>query len=132
MMRQLIYSDAAAKSRLEMIVHPMIASKIEEAAAQAECQGAKCILFDIPLLVESGRWRSNLNRILVVDCPEEIQIQRVRTRDGLENDEITRIINSQVSPRNRLNAADYVLWNGNISIIKLDELVGDIALEFGL
>lgn len=131
-MRQLIYSDPSSKSRLEAIIHPLITWTIEEAAAQAQSTGTKCVLFDIPLLVESGRWRTKLDSIVVVDCPEEVQVQRVKSRDGLEQNEIARIIRSQASPKARLCAADHVIWNAHISVIELDELVGEIAMEFGL
>jgi dephospho-CoA kinase len=66
--------DPAAKQRLEAIIHPLVGQTTGEQARQAIDEGHPCVVFDIPLLVESGHWRTKLNRIIVVDCDEGTQI----------------------------------------------------------
>lgn len=83
-MRQLVFQDATARQRLEAITHPLIAQLTEQQALQAQQLGARLLVFDVPLLVESGRWRQQLDAVLVVDCEPETQIQRVMARNGLE------------------------------------------------
>ncbi len=65
-MRKLAFSDPGAKTRLERIVHPLVGQAIAREAAQAESGGVRCIVFDIPLLVESAPWRPRLDRVLVL------------------------------------------------------------------
>jgi dephospho-CoA kinase len=79
-MRSAVFSDPAVKRRLEAILHPLI--RIETERAAAEAQGAYRI-FVVPLLVESGKWKERVSRVLVVDCPEELQVSRVIARNGL-------------------------------------------------
>ena len=95
-------------------------------------RGESCIVFDIPLLVESGYWRKLLDRVLVVDCSQQTQIERVMHRDGLSAVEIQRILASQASRQCRLRIADLVLFNDGISVKQLADQVGQIAAEFGL
>lgn len=131
-MRALIYSDASARIRLEAIVHPIVAQTIGDQARLADAAGARCIVFDIPLLVESHHWRTTLDRVLVVDCREETQIERVRVRNGLSADEVRKIIASQ-APRNlRLRTADAVMFNDSITIEDLAQQVQEIGTQFEL
>ena len=126
-MRALIYSDASAKVRLEAIVHPIVGQTIGDQARLADAAGARCIVFDIPLLVESRHWRTMLNRVLVVDCREDTQIDRVTTRNGLSPDQVRKIIASQ-APRNlRLQTADAVIYNDGITIEDLARQVQEIG-----
>ncbi len=126
-MRALIYSDASAKVRLEAIVHPIVGQTIGDQARLADAAGARCIVFDIPLLVESSHWRTMLNRVLVVDCREDTQIDRVTTRNGLSPDQVRKIIASQ-APRNlRLQTADAVIYNDGITIEDLARQVQEIG-----
>ncbi len=112
-MRQLVFSDPAARQKLESIVHPLINRETERQAQDAVDQGKRCLVFDVPLLVESvARWRGKLDSILVVDCPPEVQIARVMARSGLAREEIQRIIDAQASREERLAAADVVIHNG--------------------
>ncbi|MBY4598157.1 dephospho-CoA kinase [Ottowia caeni] len=112
-MRQLVFADPAARQRLEAIVHPLISAETERQAQAATAKGKKCLVFDVPLLVESGaRWRSKLDRVLVIDCPPEVQIARVMARSGISQDEVQRIIEAQASRASRLAAADMVIFNG--------------------
>jgi dephospho-CoA kinase len=131
-MRALIYSDASAKVRLEAIVHPIVGQTIGDQARQAEVAGARCIVFDIPLLVESRHWRKTLHRVLVVDCREETQIDRVTVRNGLSVAEVRKIIAAQ-APRNlRLKTADAVMFNDGITIEDLAQQVQEIGTQFEL
>lgn len=107
-MRALVFSDATAKGRLESILHPLIRSATETAAREAS--GAYRI-FVVPLLVESGNWRQRVSRVLVVDCPERLQVERVMARNGLPEDQVRAIMAAQASRRERLAAADDVVVN---------------------
>ena len=131
-MRALIFSNPAAKVQLEGIVHPLVAKAIAEQSRQADDAGARCIVFDIPLLVESRHWRQTFQRVLVVDCSEATQIHRVSVRNALSNDDIKKIIASQ-SPRVlRLRAADAVLFNDGITIEDLEQQVREMGTQFEL
>ncbi len=113
-MRALVFSDPAAKARLEAILHPMIRDAVYAASLLGT---APYVIFDIPLLVESGTWRDRLDRVLVVDCPEEVQLARVMARNGLPAEQVRAIMAAQVPRQVRLAAADDVVDNG-----------GDLAL----
>lgn len=131
-MRMRVFTDPYAKKQLEHIVHPLVAHAIHAKAQSAESGGAKCIVFDIPLLVESPHWRKNLHRILVVDCLESTQIKRVCRRNALPADQVVQIIISQASRKQRLAAADAVIFNDDIELSVLDARVAEMACEFGL
>lgn len=131
-MRALVYSNPGAKAQLEGIIHPLVGQAIADQARQAERGGARCIVFDIPLLVESAQWRKALDRILVVDCTEATQVTRVMGRDGLTAADIERIMVAQASRRQRLGAADIVVFNDRVGIDQLARLVREIGLQFGL
>jgi dephospho-CoA kinase len=131
-MRQLIYTDATAKTRLESIVHPVVGQEIARQAEQAERSGSPCIVFDIPLLVESKHWRKSLHRILVVDCMEPTQVARVVARNGFSAAEVEKIMAAQASRKTRLCAADAVLFNDGITLDVLAQHVQEIGTQFGL
>ena len=107
-MRDCVFSDMAAKARLEAILHPLIRVETERAAAQAR---GPYLLFVVPLLVESGNWRQRVSRVLVVDCPEQLQIDRVMQRSGLSDAQVRAIMATQSSRTARLAAADDVVLN---------------------
>jgi dephospho-CoA kinase len=107
-MRAAVFSEPAAKRRLEAILHPLI--RIETERAAAEAQGAYRI-FVVPLLVESGKWKERVSRVLVVDCPEDLQVSRVIARNGLAEDQVRAIMAAQASRQARLDAADDVIVN---------------------
>jgi len=107
-MRQLVFSDAAQKARLEAILHPLIRQETEAAAAQAT--GAYT-MFVVPLLVESGSWRQRVARVLVIDCDEATQVARVMKRNALSEAQVRAIMAAQVPRATRLAAADDVLEN---------------------
>ena len=131
-MRARVFSDPFARQQLEHIVHPLVQHGIETQAELAQASGVRCIVFDIPLLVESAHWRSALDRVLVIDCTEDTQVHRVVTRSGLAEAEIRKIICAQAPRTTRLNAADLVLFNDAISIAELEARVGEIGKQFGL
>lgn len=107
-MRSAVFSDPDIKRRLEAILHPLI--RIETERAAAEAQGAYRI-FVVPLLVESGKWKDRVTRVLVVDCPEELQLARVIARNGLTDAQVRAIMAAQATRQARLDAADDVIVN---------------------
>jgi dephospho-CoA kinase len=131
-MRTLVFSDSSAKARLEAIIHPLVQQGIARQAEQAELAGAPCIVFDIPLLVESGHWRQSLHRVLVVDCLPQTQIARVVQRSGLSADAVQKIIATQATRIKRLAAADAVLFNDGIDLDHLKWLVAEIGQQLRL
>ncbi|HQX59032.1 MAG: dephospho-CoA kinase [Rhodoferax sp.] len=131
-MRQASFSDPAARATLESIVHPLVAQESALREQNALDAGAPCIVFDVPLLVESRRWRQRVDLVLVVDCLVEVQISRVMARSGLARDEIERIISAQVSRTERLRAADIVIFNAGPSREQIADEVNQIARRFGL
>jgi dephospho-CoA kinase len=107
-MRGIVFADGAARKRLEAILHPMIRAETERLVREA---ASPYVILMIPLLVESGNPRERCDRVLVVDCPEEIQIERVMARSGLARPEVEAIMASQASRAARLAAADDVIDN---------------------
>lgn len=108
-MRRLVFSDGSAKGRLEAILHPLI-RRVSEARCAAATT-APYIILVVPLLLESGAYRTQVQRILVVDCEEETQVSRVVARSGLTHDEARAIMAAQASRAQRLAAADDVILN---------------------
>lgn len=131
-MRHLIHGDPQARQQLESIIHPLVALETQVQAEHAAAQGRTCIVFDIPLLVESARWRQRVDHVLVVDCPAAIQICRVMARSQLTHHQVEKIMASQASRARRLAAADTVIFNGEHSLTQLEHEVDQIAQRFGL
>jgi dephospho-CoA kinase len=131
-MRLQVFSDPTAKLRLEAIVHPLVAAETTQQAGAAESKGARCIVFDVPLLVESGRWRQQLHQVLVVDCTEERQVSRVMARNGWTREAVQKILDAQASRRQRLAAADVCIYNESQSLAELASLARAAAARFGL
>ena len=90
------------------------------------------MVFDIPLLVESGRWRQQLDQVLVVDCREATQIGRVSLRNGWSPEAVKKIIAGQASRAQRRAAADTCLYNDGLPLDALEALVRRLARRFGL
>ncbi|MGZ3159356.1 MAG: dephospho-CoA kinase [Burkholderiaceae bacterium] len=107
-MREHVFADPVAKKRLESILHPLIRMETARAAKQAT---GEYLLFVVPLLVESGTWKDQVSRILVVDCPEELQIKRVVQRNGLTESQVRAIIATQATREARRAVADDILLN---------------------
>lgn len=131
-MRTLVFNDPGAKMRLESIIHPLVSQEIAAQAQAAEDASAALIVFDIPLLVESGHWRQSLHRVLVVDCQESTQVARVAARNGLPVADVEKIVSAQAPRAKRLAAADVVLYNDGLSLDQLARETGEIATRFGL
>lgn len=131
-MRALVFANPRAKQQLEHIVHPLVGQAIAGQARFAEQSGARCIVMDIPLLVESAHWRASLDRVLVVDCSEATQVARVKARNGLSDAEVLTIMANQAPRNKRLAAADSVVFNDGINLNQLAELVYEIGHQFGL
>lgn len=131
-MRTLAFADATAKKRLEAIVHPLVGQETARQAQQALDGGHRLLVFDIPLLVESGRWRQQLDRVLVIDCEPSTQIGRVAARSGLTREAIEAIIAAQVPRAQRLAAADCVIFNDCITVDELGHQTRLLAQRFGL
>ncbi|MBV6273357.1 dephospho-CoA kinase [Alcaligenaceae bacterium CGII-47] len=107
-MRRLVFEQPKRRAALEAILHPLIDDQVR---AQAQRARGTYLVYVVPLLVESGRWRSRVDRICVVDCDPVTQIARVQARSGLTSDAITRIMSAQASRAVRLAAADDVVLN---------------------
>jgi dephospho-CoA kinase len=131
-MRERAYADQAARQQLERIVHPLVGEEIARQVDAALAAGSRCIVFDIPLLVESGRWRGELDRILVVDCSAATQLARVAARSGLAAAEVEAIIAAQAPRALRLAAADLVICNEALTMQELAGEVAQAAQSFGL
>jgi dephospho-CoA kinase len=132
-MRALIFKDPQAKRLLENIIHPLVSVLSQELAQTAMRHGQTVLVFDVPLLVESGaRWRSQLDRVLVVDCEAQTQRQRVLQRSGLSHEDSDRIMAQQASRTQRLACADIVIVNEGLNFDGLDCLTGLVAADFGL
>ncbi|MEO7116609.1 MAG: dephospho-CoA kinase [Caldimonas sp.] len=121
-MRAAAFADADARARLEAILHPLIGVEVALQAAAA-APTAPAIVFDVPLLVESGRWRARVDRVWVVDCDESVQIERVAARPGWTEAAARAVIAQQASRRARRDAADAVIDNGMCSIAELGDEV---------
>jgi len=131
-MRERAYAHPEARRDLEQIIHPLVGEEIGRQVDAAFAAGARCIVFDIPLLVESGRWRREVDRVLVVDCEPETQVARVTARSGLGPDEVRAIIAAQAPRGLRLAAADLVICNERLSLEALRNEVEQAARTFGL
>lgn len=131
-MRRLVFSDRTAKVRLEQIVHPLVTQEIARQTTLAAKQSVRCLVFDIPLLVESGHWRKNLDRVLVVDCDVATQVDRVVRRNGLAPGVVQSIVDAQTTRHNRLQAADIVIFNQGKSLDEIAQEVAWLRAQFGL
>jgi len=107
-MRARVFADPVEKQKLEAILHPLIYRETERAATAAI---GSYTIFVVPLLIESGMWKSRVSRVLAVDCSEQTQIERVMRRTGLTETQVRAIMAAQVSREVRLAAADDVVLN---------------------
>jgi dephospho-CoA kinase len=134
-MRQLIVSNPMAKAQLEAIVHPAVGQSIANQQLLAVQAGVALMVLDIPLLVESGRWRAQLDQVVVVDCTEATQLQRVLARpssQGWTQQQVQHIISLQATRKQRLAAADAVICNDGIDLQTLHTHVAQLARQFEL
>ncbi|MFN3885049.1 MAG: dephospho-CoA kinase [Rhodocyclaceae bacterium] len=128
-MRRLVFADPAARKRLEAILHPLI--RAESEARLCRLASAEYAILVVPLLIESGAFRSRVDRVCVVDCPEELQIARVMARSGLTRDEVRAILAAQASRQGRLAAADDVIDNAQ-GLDALDAQVASLHEKYRL
>ncbi len=115
-MRQLVFSDPAAKAKLEAILHPLIR---EQARAQIVATQQPYVIVVVPLLIETGAYRDLIQRVLVVDCGEELQVSRAMQRSQLKENEVRAILAAQLPRTERLRGADDVIDNnGDIEALR--------------
>ncbi|CAG4917656.1 dephospho-CoA kinase [Paraburkholderia gardini] len=112
-MRALVFSDDTARSRLEAITHPLIRAETERERSEAR---GPYVMVVVPLLVESGSWKTRVDRVLVVDCTVETQIERVMRRNAFTREQVLAIVARQATREARLAAADDVVVNDTVSI----------------
>jgi dephospho-CoA kinase len=111
-MRTRVFADPAARSRLEAILHPLIRAESEARIRRAATNDFRSyVVLVVPLLAESGGYRDRVDRVLVVDCPEETQVARVMARNGLAREEVAAIMAAQAGRARRLSIADDVIDN---------------------
>ena len=106
-LRDIVFKDEKERVKLEEILHPRIRVSITEQLAASKSPYA---LLCVPLMVERGSSYA-CNRLLVVDCPEEIQITRVMERDDLTREQVLAIMSTQATREQRLAAADDIIMN---------------------
>ncbi|MBT9550064.1 MAG: dephospho-CoA kinase [Hydrogenophaga sp.] len=128
-MREHVFAHPEARHALEAIVHPLVQQEIRR---QSDSAQSPCMVFDIPLLVESPHWRHQLDRILIVDCTEDTQIRRVQARNGWNRATVEAIIRQQSARKHRLAVADGVLWNDDMDLQLLRHEVQRMATRLGL
>jgi len=115
-MRARVFADPAAKKALEALLHPMIRDESRRLIAGAR---GPYVIHVVPLLVESPDYRSRVDRVLVIDAPEELQVERVRSRSGLSEAEVRAIVAAQATRAQRLAAADDLIENrGTIEALR--------------
>lgn len=123
-MRLAAFNDSGIRNRLEGILHPLIGVEVEREADAAPVD-APALVFDVPLLIESGRWRSRVDAVWVVDCDESLQVERVAARPGWSEAAARAVIAQQATRHERRAGADAVIHNAGISLVDLaDEVHG--------
>lgn len=126
-LRAVVFSDADAKARLEALLHPMIGTQAQREAAAA---GGRPVVYDVPLLAESAHWRGRVDRVLVVDCSVETQIERVSRRPGWSADAARRVVAQQAGRERRRSIADAVIHNDGIGLQELASEVNALWLHW--
>ena len=110
-MRSLVFEKPEARKTLEEITHPLIRQETIKQAIQLSKDAAPYLVFVVPLLIESGTWLGLIDRLVVVDCPEELQIERVMQRSNLPRQEVEKILAAQATRQERLVHANFVIEN---------------------
>ncbi|MCW5654995.1 dephospho-CoA kinase [Hydrogenophaga sp.] len=128
-MREHVFAHPPARKQLEAIVHPLVSTEIRRLVAAS---ASRCVVFDVPLLVESPHWRHQLDRVLVVDCTPETQIRRVQQRSGWSVETIEAVMRNQSPRLRRLKAADLVVYNELDDLTALQTIARSLANRFGL
>lgn len=107
-MRALVFAEPERRKQLEGIIHPLIALEVQR---QSETRGGLYQVFVVPLLVESGRWVDRVDRVCLVDCDEQTQINRVMARSQISEETVRQVMAAQATRAQRLAAADDVVLN---------------------
>jgi dephospho-CoA kinase len=117
-MHSLVFAQPGERQRLEAILHPMIASATRAQASRADA--GQPVVFDVPLLAESGTWRARVDRVLIVDCSAATQVERVMQRSGWTAEAVERTIAQQASRAQRRAIADAVIVNERLTLAQLE------------
>lgn len=115
-MRNLVFSDASAKQKLESIIHPLVKLEMQR---QIDRAITKLVVLDLPLLAENTNfngWKAMLDVVCVVDCSPETQIKRVMARSGMTVEQVEAVMVNQASRSSRLAIADVVITNENLTL----------------
>jgi dephospho-CoA kinase len=126
-MRTLVFSDEGARRRLEAITHPLIRTETERAKLEAK---GPYVMLVVPLLVESGSWKTRVQRVLTVDCGVETQVARVMRRNGFTREQVLAIMARQATREARLAAADDVIVNEDTTIEALGMRVDSLHKRY--
>lgn len=122
-MRNLVFKDTGARQLLEQITHPLIQQETVKQAFELAKSKVSYLVFVVPLLIESGKWLKLIDYLVVVDCPEETQIQRVMRRNNITRPEVENILKAQTSRKIRVAAANAIIENqGSLEDLKLEVL----------
>lgn len=120
-MRTLVFADPKARVSLEQITHPLIQEETVKQASELINSSVPYLVFVIPLLIESGLWIKLIDYLVVVDCAEDTQIQRVMHRNNITRPEVENILKAQASRDVRLAAANAVIGNqGSLDDLKAE------------
>jgi dephospho-CoA kinase len=128
-MRDHVFAQPDARHQLEQIVHPLVGAEIQR---QSHAARSRCLVFDVPLLVESPRWRPQLDWVLVVDCSAATQVRRVNARSGWDPSTTEAVMRNQSPRKLRLCAADLVVYNDVDDLAVLERSAQALAERFGL
>ena len=120
-MRALVFGQPEERRRLEAILHPLIGEATRAQASRAHA--GQAVVFDVPLLAESGTWRERVDRVVIVDCSTQTQVARVVQRSGWPADAVERAIAQQASRAQRRAIADAVIFNEALSLAQLEAQV---------
>lgn len=124
-MRDLVFTHPEAKQRLEAILHPQIQAATQQAQSQAA--PGQVVVFDVPLLVESAsHWLHRVDRVLVVACDPEVQVQRVMQRSGWPEAQVRQVIAAQATPAQRRAVAHAIIENSQIPLPALAHQVQQV------
>ena len=130
-MRELAFRNPAVRAQLQALLHPLITVEAEAQAAAAATAG-RAVLFDVPLLVESGHWRDRVDKVLVLDCSKATQVARVAARPGWDEAMARRVIAQQATREQRLAVADAVILNDGLALQALRDEVDTLGAAWGL
>jgi len=129
-MRELVFSQADARLRLQALLHPLISAEIQFREQEIRDKNISLVVIDIPLLIESSYWRQHADRVLVVDCDESTQVRRVVQRSHLKPEQVVDIMAQQAGRSQRLAGADWVVNNNVDDMLALQKAAKAIQLHF--